>query len=215
MRTGDLVLLLLLLGIFPASAQYRQRGDLATPSGAGHFVRIEGGLVVNEDELHTAREVGSHSSGTPNWTNAPGFEDEVFTFTRVIFQSNPAPRTGRRGSFRWLGWWVDYPDADLNLSYRLQQLTAAKTDPDARVIKLTDPAITDFPMLYIEHAGYMRLSEDEITALRKYLTNGGVLLVNDFWGSDEWNGFAVEIGRVLPNRSWTNLTTDHPVFNFV
>jgi hypothetical protein len=97
----------------------------------------------------------------------------------------------------------------------LQQLTAAKTDPDARVVKLTDPAITEFPMLYMEHAGYMRLSDDEVTALRKYLMNGGVLLVNDFWGSDEWNGFAAEINRVLPNHSWTNLTTDHPVFNFV
>ena len=89
--------------------------------------------MVNEDEIRTARETDSHSSGTPNWTNAPGFEDEAFTFTRVIFQSNPAPRPGRRGGFRWLGWWVDYPDADLNLSYRLQQLTSLKVDPDARV----------------------------------------------------------------------------------
>jgi hypothetical protein len=215
MRAFAAVLFALMLGVLPSFAQYRQRGDLATPSGSGHFVRIEGGLVVNEDELRTAREVGSHSSGTPNWTNAPGFEDEAFTFTRLIFQTNPSQRPGRRGGFRWLGWWVDYPDADLNISYRLQQLTAAKTDPDARVIKLTDPAITEFPMLYVEHAGYMRLSDDEVTALRKYLFNGGVLFVNDFWGSDEWNGFAAEIARVLPNRSWTNLTTDHPVFNFV
>jgi hypothetical protein len=214
MRTGQLVLVLLLLGVRSASAQYRSRGEISVPRGSGHFVRIEGGLIVNEDEIRTAREVGSHSSGTPNWTNAPGFEDEAFTFTRLIFQSDPAPRPGRRG-FRWLGWWVDYPDADLNLSYRLQQLTSVKTDPDARVIKLTDPELTDFPMLYIEHAGYMRLSDEEVSALRKYLTNGGVLLVNDFWGIDEWNGFAAEISRVLPGKSWTNLTTDHPVFNFV
>jgi hypothetical protein len=211
--------MLLVLGACPALSQYRQRGDLDTPSGSGHFVRIEGGLVVNEDEIRTAREVGSHSSGTPNWTNAPGFEDDVFTFTRIIFQndrSDRSPRPGRRGGgFRWLGWWVDYPDADLNLSYRLQQLTAAKTDPDARVVKLSDPAITEYPMLYMEHAGYMRLSDDEVTALRKYLLNGGCLFVNDFWGSEEWNGFAAEINRVLPNYSWTNLTTDHPVFSFV
>src|SRR5207302_788074 len=87
--------------------------------------------------------------------------------------------------------------------------------PDARVVKLTDPELSDFPMLYMEHAGYMRLSEDEVAALRKYLFNGGVLFVNDFWGLDEWNGFAAEINRVLPGRPWTNLTTDHPLFNFV
>lgn len=198
-------------------AQFRPRRGADIPQGSpgsGHLVRIEGGLVVNEDEIRTAREVGSHSSGTPDWTNAPGFEEDVFTFTRIIFQNNPRA-TGRRTWFRGLGWWVDYPDADLNFSYRLQQVTSMKTDPDARVIKLSDPAITDYPLLYMEHAGYMRLSDDEVTALRKYLVNGGALLVNDFWGSEEWNGFAAQIKRVLPDRNWTDLTTDHPVFNCV
>ena len=55
-------------------------------SGAGNFVRLEGGLVVNEDELRTARETDPHSAETPTWTNTAGFELDVFTFTRVIFQ---------------------------------------------------------------------------------------------------------------------------------
>ncbi|PYM09949.1 MAG: transmembrane prediction, partial [Verrucomicrobia bacterium] len=116
---------------------------------SGSFVRIEGGLVVNEDELRTARETDTHSSGTPNWTNATGFEQDVFTFTRVIFKSDPGSRSSG-GRLRWLGWWVDYPDADLNLSYRLQQVTAIRTDPDARVLKLTDPKLPQYPLLYME-----------------------------------------------------------------
>jgi len=196
-------------------AQFRPRsGENPRPGGPGHFVRIEGGLVVNEDEIRTARETASHSSGTPDWTNAPGFEDDVFTFTRIIFHSDAGARSGR-GRFSWLGWWVDYPDADLNLSYRLQQLTSIRTDPDARVVKLTDPVVFRYPLLYMEHAGYMRLTDEETAALRKYLVSGGALLVNDFWGSEEWDGFAGEINRVLPGRAWTELTTDHPVFNCV
>lgn len=198
-------------------AQFRSRRDFDLPQGppgSGHLVRIEGGLVVNEDEIHTAREVGSHSSGTPEWTNAPGLDDDVFTFTRVIFQTDARPPGGRT-RFRWLGWWVDYPDADLNFSYRLQQVTAIKTDPDARVIKLSDPMLSNYPLLYMEHAGYMRLSDDEVSALRKYLLNGGALFMNDFWGAEEWDGFAREIKRVLPDRIWTDLTTDHPIFNCV
>jgi len=209
-RRTVFVVMMLAAGLCFAQFRPRQAGS-ARSSGAGHFVRIEGGLVVNEDEIRTARETGSHSSGTPNWTNAPGFEEDVFTFTRVIFHSDGNPRSGR-GRFRWLGWWVDYPDADLNLSYRLQQLTSIKTDPDARVVKLTDPMIFDYPLLYMEHAGYMHLSDDEVGALRKYLLGGGALFVNDFWGLDEWNGFAEEIKRVLPGRAWTELTTDHPLF---
>jgi hypothetical protein len=205
----------MVLGVGFCFAQWRPRSSSTPlPSGPGRFVRIEGGLIVNEDEIHTARETDSHSSGTPNWINSPGFEEDVFTFTRVIFQSDPAPRP-MRGRFRWLGWWVDYPDADLNLSYRLQQLTSIRTDPDARVLKLTDPNMFSYPLLYMEHAGYMRLSDAEVVALRKYLNSGGALLVNDFWGEEEWNGFAGEIAKVLPSRSWTELNTEHAVFKCV
>src|SRR2546423_15063461 len=108
MRQPFLMAMLLGAGLCVTQAQPR-------PGGSGHYVRIEGGLVVNEDEIRTARETASHSSGTPNWTNSPGFEEDVFTFTRVIFQSAPGPRS-TRGMFRWLGWWVDYPDAYLNPS---------------------------------------------------------------------------------------------------
>jgi len=196
-------------------AQFRPRPGPARRVGeTGNFVRIEGGLVVNEDDLRTARETDTHSTGTPQWTNAPGFESDVFTFTRVIFKSDYDPDSDW-GRWRRLGWWVDYPDADLNLSHRLQQLTSIKTDPDARVLKLSDPAIHDYALLYMEHAGYMRLSDAEVTALRTYLLAGGALFVNDFWGSQEWEGLDREIQRVLPGRTWTELTTDHAVFHSV
>jgi hypothetical protein len=204
-----------MLGAGLCWGQFRQRSSDESPrSGSGHFIRIEGGLIVNEDELRTARQTDSHSSGTPNWTNDAVFESDVFTFTRVIFQTDSGPR-GRRGRFRWLGWWVDYPDADLNFSYRLQQLTSLKTDPDARVLRLTDPAVFNYPLLYMEHAGYMHLSDDEIKALRKYFQSGGALLVNDFWGSEEWDGFAAQIRKVLPDRDWVDLDTTHEVFKCV
>ena len=67
----------------------------------------------------------------------------------------------------------------------------------------------------MEHAGYLRLSDGEVVALRKYLLSGGALLVNDFWGSEEWNGFAGEMNRVLPGRAWSELKPDHPVFHYV
>src|SRR6185369_5528389 len=137
-KRAILVLLLLVTGLSFAQFGPRSRSR-RSPGSSGNWIRIEGGQVVNEDELRTARETDTHSSGTPNWTNAPGFEEDVFTFTRIIFHSEPASRYGR-GRLRWLGWWVDYPDADLNLSYRLQQLTSIRTDPDARVLKFTDPA---------------------------------------------------------------------------
>lgn len=192
-------------------AQFSPRSE-PPGSGSPHYIRIEGGLIVNEDEIRTARETASHSTGTPEWKNPPGFEKNVFTFARVIFHSD---RSRGGGFSRYLGWWVDYPDADLNLSYRLQQLTTIRTDPDARVLRLTDPDVARYPLLYMEHAGYMSLTEEEVAALRKYLTSGGALLVNDFWGEQEWDGFAEQIERALPGRRWTELSIDHPIFHCV
>lgn len=188
------------------------------PPGPGSYVRTEGNVWVDEDSVRTAREVASHSTGTPEWTNPPGFEKDVFTFARVVFKS--ADTSGRRTRYEMgrgprLGWWVDFPDADLNFSYRLQQLTTIRANPDGRVLKLTDPELPDYPFLYVTHPGYIKLTDPEATALTHYLRNGGVLLVNDFWSQADWDGFEEQMRRVLPGQSWTELDMDHPLFNCV
>lgn len=179
-----------------------------------NFVRMEGGALVDEDRVRTAREVVSHSTGTPEWSNPRGFEKDVFTFARVIFKSTVGYGQGHNYG-RNLGWWVDFPDADLNFSYRLQQITSTKVDPNGRVLKLTDPELSNYPLLYIEHAGYMMLREDEVAALRKYLLAGGVLFVGDFWSQIEWEGFERQMKRVLPERKWTDVPITHPIFNSI
>ena len=46
----------------------------------------------------------------------------------------------------------------------------------------------------------MHFSEPEVQGLRRYLLNGGFLMVNDFWGDAEWNIFYSQIKRVFPER---------------
>lgn len=191
-----------------------QRGGGGGGRGSGPFIRGEGGIAINEDTVQTARETASHSTGTPNWTNAPDFERDVFTFARAIFKSGPNENQGFGRGWR-LGWWVDYPDADLNLSYRLQQMTSMRVNPDGRVLKLTDPTLTDYPFLFMEHPGYMDLGDEEAGALRNYLLNGGALLVIDFWSTREWDGFDAQMKRVLPGRTWIDLPLSHPIFHCV
>lgn len=191
-------------------------GRDADPGGS--LVRTEGGVIVDEDTVRTAREIASHSTGTPEWTNRPGFEADTFTFARIVFKS--ADTSGRRARYEWgrgpkLGWWVDFPDADLNLSYRLQQLTTLRANAEGRVLKLTDPTLANYPFIYVTHPGYMKLSDGEVAALSGYLRNGGVLLVNDFWGTHDWDGFAEQMRRVLPGRQWTELGMEHPLFSCV
>jgi hypothetical protein len=171
----------------------------------GPIVHTEGGDAVNEDTVRTARETASHSTGTPNWTNDAGFEDDVFTFTRIIYKFN-----SRRPS--WMGWINDYPDSDLNLSYRLQELTSMKVDPDGRVLKLTSPDLFNYSFIYMVKPGRMELRDEEVPILRKYLNSGGALMADDFWGDHEWNNFENQMRRVFPDRQWIELPMTHEIF---
>lgn len=184
---------------------------LAQRSGGfrGWGWRGEGG---GDTRTQTAREIGSHSTGTPTWTNPGGFEKDVFTFTRIRYSSG-----GGYGGYyrRGPGWTTDLPDSDLNLSYRLQQMTSMKVDPDGRIVNLTDPALAQFPWIYIVEPGSLYLNEQEVAALRKYLLNGGFLMLDDFWGDSAWLNVERELKKVFPERAFTELSLDHPLYSCV
>ena len=148
--------------------------------------------------------------GVPEWKNDERFKSDVFTFVRVEFSSGYGG--GRRGGG---GWRTDYPDSDLNFSFRLQELTTLETDPNGVILRLTDERLFDYPWLYLIEPGGLYLSEAEVTALRRYLLNGGFLMVDDFWGEHEWDNFYREIKRVFPDREPVDLPLEHEIFHCV
>ena len=165
-------------------------------------------------QARTSRDIHSfefHSIELPNWTNAPAFNKDLFTFARVRYTSvyRGWPRSGGGD------WTTDAPDSDLNLSFRLQQVTSLLTDPDGRVVDLTGPELYDFPWIYIVEPGLLEFTEEEVVALRKYLENGGFLMVDDFWGDAQWENFYEQIKRVFPKREPRDLEMDHPIFHCV
>jgi hypothetical protein len=188
---------------------------LALPASLSGFDRNSEdgeGWYPGVNLARTAREAPWRSVPTPTWTNAPSFQKDVFSFARVRYT-----RLSRSRNVWWNGgyWYSDYPDSDLNLSYRLQQLTSIKVDPDGRVIDLTDRALFDYPWIYMVEPGLMRLEEAEVAILRQYLLNGGFLMADDFWGTPQWANFEREMKRVFPERKWTELEMSHRIFHMV
>jgi hypothetical protein len=90
-----------------------------------------------------------------------------------------------------------------------------KVDPDARVLRLTDPTVFDYPWIYMVEPGGLELKEEEIPVLRKYLLNGGVLMADDFWGQKQWDNFERNIKRVLPEREFVELPMSNALFHCV
>jgi len=142
---------------------------------------------------------------TNDWEIDSQFEEDAFRFARVRYTSR-----GRRDK-----WATDFPESDLNLPHRLRELTSMQVHPETVIVDLTYERLSDFPFLYLVEPGDMHLSEAEVRALRKYLLNGGFLMVDDFWGDEEWYIFHQNIKRVFPNREPEELPLEHDVFHLV
>jgi hypothetical protein len=187
--------LLLLMIASLATAQYRRR----KPDN----------VYQTEGPFPTAREAVGDSY--PRWDYGPRFQKDVFTFVRIEYDVDP-DHPGHLGNDRWK---ADFPDSDMNFSYRVQQITSLKVDPNPIHLRLTDKRLFDYPFIYIIEPGKLKFSDEEVEILRKYLFNGGFLMFDDFWGEWDWEHFYVEIKRVFPDREPTELALDHAIFHTV
>lgn len=128
-----------------------------------------------------------------------------FYFTRASY-------TGyRRGPF--LGSWaIDFPKADEQFLVGLQRQTNIDAYDHCNVVSLDDPDLRRFPFLYALEVGYMSLTAEEVEGLRGYLLAGGFLMIDDFWGTAEWDNFAGQMQQVLPEYAIVEVPRDHPIF---
>jgi hypothetical protein len=144
----------------------------------------------------------------PSWPVSEGFAGDTFTFARLKYHSS----SFERSSFAWF---TDYPDADLNLSFRLHQLTSMEVSPEPKVIEITDPELFNYPWVFMSGAGNIVLSEEEASVLRQYLLNGGFLMIDDFWGQQEWDGVYHALKMVLPDREPVDIARTNEMFRSV
>ncbi len=146
--------------------------------------------------------------GYPIWDKPAHMPGDVFTFCRVKFQSP--------NDHQWVRWSTDFPDADKNFSYRLQQLTSLQVNPDPESTTLVDrEVLKKYPFLYMVETGFMALSDQEIENLRYYCLNGGFLLMDDTWGDEQWHHTRSVMEQVFPDRQFTELDVSHPIFHTV
>ena len=144
----------------------------------------------------------------PDWELDPRFENDCFTFVRIKYRST-------RDTSSW-AWWTDYPDADLNLSWRLHQLTAMKVAPMPKQLEIMDDELLKYPFAFMSGVPAIVVSDEEVDRLRKYMLGGGFIMVDDFWGERNWEYFENEVlKRVFPTRNWEELPIEHPIFNIV
>ena len=168
---------------------------------------IKACIVLN---LLFAGTVASAQSGTdfkPDY-DAGG----EFNFVRVQYDSY----FGGRGGYGYGPWSIDFPDADQNFLRGVSRLTNVRVMSDPIVLRLDDEQIYDYPFLYVVEVGQgggIGLDAQETMSLREYLLRGGFLLIDDFWGQEEWDNFYASFSQVFPDREIVELSADHEIFH--
>lgn len=137
-------------------------------------------------------------------------EGGEFNFVRVQFDTY----YGR--GYGYGPWSIDFPDADMNFLRGVSRLTNIRVMSDPIVLRFDDEKIFDYPFLYmleVGQGGGIILSPGEVENLREYLLRGGFLLIDDFWGQQQWDNFYSAFSQVFPDREIIELKPDHEIFH--
>lgn len=200
--TGRAILILCCIACLAAPVAIAQfQNGQSREAGGGRWNRARRGVPWRSRRLPARSEF-------PRWDIDNEFKQEVFTFVRVEYDSF--------GPFGWWDRWDnDYPDGDWNLSHRLQELTALQVAPDSKVLRLSDPDLFNYPFIYMAGVQTMQVRPSEQAALRRYLLNGGFLMMDDFWAADAWAHVLSVMHGVFPDREPKELSLAHPIFHTV
>jgi hypothetical protein len=109
------------------------------------------------------------------------------------------------------GDWYVSPSAITNLLTEIRERTGIPVAAREAVVGPRDPALVDYPLLYMTGHGNVSFTPAERAALRAHLLGGGFLLANDSYGLDA--SFRSEMAQIFPDAELTEIPPDHPIFH--
>lgn len=109
------------------------------------------------------------------------------------------------------GDWYSGEESLPNLLRFVREHTLLDVAPREEVAELTSDKLFQYPYLYLNGHGNVVFTEREAERLRRYLTGGGFLHVNDDYGLDE--AIRREMKKVFPEQDFVEVPLDHPIYH--
>lgn len=141
---------------------------------------------------------------------------------RLMYPPHPFARFGRwRGaSMSWTqggtSWSQDYPRADRHFASAMRRLTRTHVRSVEQPVNLDDDDdVYNWPWLCAGEMGDWKLTPSQATRLRDYLLRGGFIMMDDFWGTEEWDRFWESMAMVFPDRGVVDLGDGDSLFHTV
>jgi hypothetical protein len=155
----------------------------------------------------------------------PDWQDKAeWIFARLMYPQHPYARFGRfyryGGMVDWreggTSWSQDYPRADRHFAVALRRLTRIQVRSVEQPVNLDDEDdVYNWPWLAAGEMGDWKLTESQVQKLRDYLLRGGFLMLDDFWGTEEWDRFYETMRLVFPDRPIVEIENADSIFHTV
>jgi hypothetical protein len=155
----------------------------------------------------------------------PDWQDKTeWVYARLMYPEHPDALLARRvrwGSmFDWraggTSWTQDYPRADRHFAQALRRLTRISV---RSVEQPVDPDDTDdffnWPWMNAGEMGDWKLTDAQAATVREYLLRGGFLMLDDFWGPEEYARVDEPMKAIFPDRPVVEIDSKDPIFHSV
>ena len=159
-------------------------------------------------------------------------EKTEWVFARLMYPNHPDALFGHRGRYgRYGGWGLgyptdwreggtswsqDYPRADRHFAAAVRRLTRLHV---RSVEQPVNPDDTDdfynWPWMNAGEMGDWKLTDAQIKVVREYLLRGGFLMLDDFWGPDEYARFDETMSKIFPDRKAVEMPSADAIFHTV
>jgi hypothetical protein len=147
-----------------------------------------------------------------------------WVFGRLMYPPHPHGQFSRPFGFGgrrdWreggTSWSQDYPRGDRQFSMAMRRLTRVDSRSVEQPVNLDDgDDVYNWPWLCAGEMGDWKLTEPQAARLRDYLLRGGFLMLDDFWGTEEWNRFMESMEMVFPDRKVVDIDDGEAIFHSV
>ena len=151
--------------------------------------------ATSHGQLPVDRSVLMPRPNLPSSAPAP-VDPSIFTVARLQYSGG--------------GDWYWGSSAIPNLLDYLEKETGLEVNKSEVRVKPSDPKFFSYPLVFSTGHGNIRMTDDELIAMRRYLTGGGFWLINDSYGMDA--SVRRELKRIFPDREMVELPFSHPIF---
>ena len=139
----------------------------------------------------------------------PNFDQDVFTFARLHFDVSDI---GAALAVAQLG--VRQPGGRLEHHLPALPVTSLKIRPGLNAWTSPPKISKNFPSFTWPPAGGAVFSDKEVT-IPPLPAERWFMMVDDFWGDDQWEHFSSKSKRVFPDREPVELSIVDPIFHIV